>query len=395
MLNYYLPDFIGLFAISIAFNFACVLKEISNEKGFQIFIFTFCNSRISNVTKILKDKLACIDAEVLAKFEYYIKVNTIDTSPKSLEYIKNKGNEFAEKTDKYIEKISAIPCMYSACLLFGLYGILISFIIVLYKNDIVICEKLLLFTDTICLLFLLYCILWDFHSDKDSLFDKLRINLFKQPPGRMFAVKVFLYIFIISLILLVIHPDRHQGFILIMGLTFLTFIFFKIAHNLYLWKISKRHKQSWFTDKTTVIVFSLLSCVIYILFCPETFWGSSPWALGVSVFTCYSAFIIYMLIIIIRVKGVRYRYEKSLLELEEKDFEKIEEILNSEKFKNFKQPQLKQSGFSVPDKLNPTNKTLDFMGNNEKFSHIPKKNKRNQHSSCRKSIPKTLKRGRK
>lgn len=322
MLNHTPADFISLITISIASNLAFIIKETKERNTFYNFINIFCKTRIENIQKSVKIKMDALPAKDMYKFDFYVKELSLKKYKTSLE----TSDQLIQQSATYIDKLTAIGYMSSACLLLGLYGFLVLVLIALFKHSPEECELFLWHSNLVCLIFLLLCVLWDISCDTSNLLAKAR-NLIKKegrflPPRRTNAICWFL----VLLVLIVIYccvPFRYH----------------------------------FFTISCRPAIFHL--SMIY------------------TVLTCFSAFILYITIIVAKMSIIRYRFKNKMNRIDE-----ALEIIQSEDFKTWKAPgsevKIKRSGFSSPI---PPSQQSNVANINNSPSRPSKPNKNNSGKS--------------
>lgn len=242
-------DFLSLFAVSVAFNFAYIIKDSEHnrgdgdeKKGFFCFIRVWHKSFIRQFEKCLSRQIRelsdtdrmvdfLLDGKKEKEDNYYYKLN------QKIHETLDEILLMKQKIKRCTKRIPEHNHMFSVCLLLGLYGIFILFVapFLLKNNDIL--ENVFFFnTNIVCIFFLLLCIIWD--------------DLHRVKKGRKFRLKYFK----------VLRPKRRMALLIFAGL-FFYFISYVVS-RFYIMKISAD-----LFDKT-----------VYI-----------------TIFICYSAFIVYII----------------------------------------------------------------------------------------------------
>lgn len=241
-------DFLSLFAVSVAFNFAYIIKDSEHnrgdgneKKGFFCFIRVWHKSFIRQFEKCLGRQISKLsDTDRLVDFlldgkkekedNYYYKLN--QKIHETLDKILLMRQEIKMRTTRIPEHNH----MFSICLLLGLYGIFILFVApLLLKNDDILENVFFFNTNIICIFFLLLCIMWD--------------DLHRVKRGRRFRLKYFK----------LLRPKRRTA-LAIFARLFIYFVSY-VASRCYIMKISA----------------DLFDVTVYI-----------------TIFICYSAFIVYI-----------------------------------------------------------------------------------------------------
>lgn len=222
-------DFLNLFALSIAFNFAYIIKtsdihkydnteKIAENRGYFCFIHAWYKSigrKLFRTFNKHRRKLARIDqkTDFLLKGSVkndccYIFFNTYLNTFFN-KYLNKFFNTFHNEIHAALVKLtkrqaeikrkikhSKIPehdHMFSICFLLGLYGILIQFVAPFFLKNNDINENIIFFNgNMVCLLFLILCVNWDsFHGIKKGR--KFRIKYFRcLRPRRKLALLIFI-----------------------------------------------------------------------------------------------------------------------------------------------------------------------------------------------------------
>lgn len=206
-------DFLNLFALSIAFNFAYIIKasdihkydnteNTSENRGYFCFIHAWYKSigrKLFRAFNKHRRKLARIDQKTdfllkgsVSESPFYAFVDTYNREiHAALEKLTKRQAEIKRKTKS--SKIPEHGHMFSICFLLGMYGILIQFVAPIFLKNNDINENIIFFNgNMICLLFLILCVIWDsFHGIMKGR--KFRLKYFSCiRPKRKFALLIFI-----------------------------------------------------------------------------------------------------------------------------------------------------------------------------------------------------------
>lgn len=201
-------DFLSLFAVSIAFNFAYIIKdteqnrgEVNEKKGFFCFIRVWHKSFIRKFEKRINRQISH-----LRETDWMMEFLLADKKEKEDNYYFKLNQKIHETLDKILllkqeiqrctQRIPEHNHMFSICLLLGLYGIFILFVAPLLAKNNDIIENVFFFnTNIVCIFFLIMCIIWDdLHRVKKGR--GLRLKYFRLlRPKRRTALAVFIGLF--------------------------------------------------------------------------------------------------------------------------------------------------------------------------------------------------------
>lgn len=194
-------DFLDLFTVTVAFNFAYVIRESFEKKGFFGFIDLFTKSKNNQFNNLKSKKLENVKS-------FISLIESIVTASPELENLaiklkreikptEDRVTQVLESAGQSHSKISKIEHISSACFLLGLYGILILFITPHFTMSPNI-DVFLFNMNSICLFFLLWCLLWDITiTCNDNKFSCVICRMIFEKicePKRRYAILLFLFI---------------------------------------------------------------------------------------------------------------------------------------------------------------------------------------------------------
>lgn len=304
MYNYSPIDYSSLITISIAFNLAFVIKEKffeelqekpeksenkpSNVPDFYSFIKTFITSRLNGISNTFVKRINPISSDPeIYKFEYYVLVKEIEIEP-GLYALIEKEHAYSEKINRHISNIQKIYFLPSICLLLGLYGVLVLIAIALLKHFPERCHLFLFHGNVLCIFFLFVCVLWDIVCKEDHWLNRTRDWFNRQDgrclPRRMNAIWIFFMLVLIG------------GF--------------------YSFAPSKWH---------------------FFCFSLPAFWFDGV-ILG-TILVCFGGFIVYFIIIVVKVIWLRYAFQRKYSQLEV-ELDAVDAIIKSEEYKGWSVPSL-------------------------------------------------------